>query len=1244
VRTTDLGDAVWQAVGEAYRLLFEQAREMVCLVDRDGRLTAINKVGEELTGHGSEDLVGTLAVDLLAPELRGEASRRLVKRLAGGAEPTVEESLLVTADGRLVWVEITSSVLRYDERAVGALCVVADLEERRRTEDVLRRGEQRLREVLAIAPDGMVLVDANGSVVLVNARTEELFGYARHELIGKPVETLLPAHAGALHRVHRRSYLADPIARQMAAEVKLVGRRRDGSEFPVEITLSPIETDAGRFVTAAIRDVSARVGAERQLAEREQHYRLLAENSTDLVTRLAPDGTLNYVSPACEALLGYLPEELLGRSIGEFMRPEVLAGQAERAALVDAASGPSVLETQLRHRDGRWLWFEATVRSVREPASGQVSERQAALRLIEERKRAEADLHAVEARFRSFFEDAPIGEAIVSVDGRFLQVNDALCRIVGYSQTELLTKTFQDLTHADDLDTDLELVRQTLAGEIRDYQLEKRYLDNAGRTVWALLSVSLVRDQAGEPSYFISQIQDISERKQAEDQLTVAAARYRALVEQLPLGTYVRPVDISRPNLYVSPQLEAMLGYSAEEWETDPGLLARVVHPDDRERAATAAARVRESGVPLRDEYRFIARDGRVVWVQDETHRVIREDGREVVQGFLLDISDRKQAEAERDRLQEQLHQAQKLEAVGRLAGGVAHDVNNTLTAIRGYSELLLAELGPGTTTHHQAGQIRRAAEQASALPAQLLAFSRNQTLEPQLVDLNILIATISELVEHLIGDQIELTVVPASEPALVRVDPAGIESVLVNLALNARDAMPDGGTLTITTTHADAQIAVAVTDNGEGMDAATAARAFEPFFTTKAQGAGSGLGLASVHGIVGQSGGSIRVVSDPASGTTFEIRLPAVTTPVPAESIADPVKAKEERLLPARPVELRPVVLVVEDEEIVREYLIQILTSDEFDLHTAANGEEALRLLGHLDRPVDVLVTDMVMPGLSGRMLADRLKFLEPDASVIFISGYHEDAVSGAAFGPASTFLRKPFSPATLLAVVREALRTKTSTGTAGAARSPRHRLSCLIADDHPAVIGAVADYLDAAGFSVSNRSARSDDALREIMAKQPALALIDIALEPFDGIELARQAKLASPDTGVVLYTGSRDPEHLRRAFATGIRGFVVKDAPLSELVEALTTVAGGGTHIDSQLAGILATTPRAQQYVLTERQRQILTLISSGHTNEKIAATLNISPETVQTHVKNAMQSLGAGTRSQAVAAALRHALIA
>ena len=224
---------------------------------------------------------------------------------------------------------------------------------------------------------------------------------------------------------------------------------------------------------------------------------------------------------------------------------------------------------------------------------------------------------------------------------------------------------------------------------------------------------------------------------------------------------------MSRPNIYTSPQVEPMLGYPAEAWQTDPGLLARIVHPDDRERVLSDADRVRTTGEPVRDEYRYVAPDGRVVWVQDETlPRSPNEHGDEVVQGFLLDISDRKRAEQERDRFSEQLHQAQKLEAIGRLAGGVAHDFNNMLTAIKGYSELLVAELEPGTRAREEAEQIKRAAEQASVLPAELLAFSRNQTLAPQLIDLDKLIGGVSSLLRHLISEAIDLVVRPVGGAA----------------------------------------------------------------------------------------------------------------------------------------------------------------------------------------------------------------------------------------------------------------------------------------------------------------------------------------------------------------------------------------------------------------------------------------------------------------------------------------------
>ena len=321
------------------------------------------------------------------------------------------------------------------------------------------------------------------------------------------------------------------------------------------------------------------------------------------------------------------------------------------------------------------------------------------------------------------------------------------------------------------------------------------------------MSVALVRsDDGNRPLHFISQIQDITERKLAqealelsEQRLAEAEERYRTLVEQLPLVTFVRTLDLWQPNIFVSSQVGPMLGYSAEEWETDPDLLATVLHPDDRELVLEKARRVRETGEPFRAEYRYIARDGRIVWVIDETHLVRDEQGTPLyVQGFLVDITERKLAEDERDRLQAELQHTHRLEAIGRLAGGVAHDFNNMLTAIKGYSELLIDGLEPGTRQHEEALQIKRATEQASTLPRQLLAFGRKQVLVPELVEINAVMSQTSRLLGRVIGP-VELVVVPSAEPAYAYVDRGQLEQVIFNLALNARDAMPDGGTLTIT-------------------------------------------------------------------------------------------------------------------------------------------------------------------------------------------------------------------------------------------------------------------------------------------------------------------------------------------------------------------------------------------------------------------------------------------------------------
>jgi two-component system cell cycle sensor histidine kinase/response regulator CckA len=996
----------------------------------------------------------------------------------------------------------------------------------------------------------------------------------------------------------------------------------------------------------------------------DEAYRLLFAHVDSMVCTLDLEGRITSMNRAGEILLGYRAGELAGKLAVELIAPELREEAARQfARRLKARSGRMTDESVLVSRAGNRVPVEITSSLL--TSAGRSTGVLGLVRDLTSQKSAENALHQSEERFRSAFTYAAIGMALVAPDGRWLQVNDALCDLVGYPAEQLVTQTFQDITHPDDLEADLELVRQMLAGEIRTYQLEKRYFHKLGHVVWILLSVSLVRAGDGSPLYFISQIQDITEQKSAREAVTKseaslaeADARYRTLVEQLPLVTYIRPLDMVSENIYASPQVEQVLGYSPEEWTSNSNLLAEIVHPDDRERVFADSERVRRTGESVRQEYRYIAADGRVVWVLDETY-VVRDDRGEPhsVQGYLLDITERKRAEEERDRLREELHHAQKLEAVGRLAGGVAHDFNNMLTAIKGYSELLIDGLEPDSSAQREAKQIRRAAEQASTLPRQLLAFSRKQVLQPRLVDLDEVVLATSELLERSVGETIQVALGRGSRSARVVVDPGQVEQALLNLALNARDAMPHGGTITISTdrislprkvaaehevTRGDYEV-IAVTDTGHGMDAETTARVFEPFFTTKPVGQGSGLGLSTVYGMVRQSGGFVRVESAPGRGSRFEIYFPAVDAVGEIGAGAD-----EPEALPVATAK----VVLVEDEALVRDLAATALERAGYGVFSAASGAEALEHCDQADTSVDVLVTDVVMPGVGGPELAERVLSRHPETAVILMSGYADEMPAPDSEGRASSFLQKPFSPRDLVQAVADAVDNATSNGNGpephpvapvGKAEAPSG-ITCLIADDHPAVLDSVSRYLDGNGFEVVSRVSRGDEALRELEALRPTIALLDVGMEAMSGIEVARQTAELSLGTRVVLYTGYRGSILLEQALDAGAHGFVLKEAPLAELVRALRIVANGGTYVDPELAGDLTSSRAAGSLQrITPREREVLALLADGMTNERAAAALGISAETVQSHVRNTMQKLEADTRTQAVATAIRESLI-
>jgi len=478
--------------------------------------------------------------------------------------------------------------------------------------------------------------------------------------------------------------------------------------------------------------------------------------------------------------------------------------------------------------------------------------------------------------------------------------------------------------------------------------------------------------------------------------------------------------------------IREMLGYDSAE--VQPGgrqAWSSLVHPEDRDRVLPGYyGAIAGTAVIWRDEYRLRRHDGRYIWVLDRAHILRDEHGRCIrVVGAMLDISGLREARAALARSEEQLRQAAKMEAVGRLAGGVAHDFNNLLTSVIGHADLALARTRLGAATREDITddllEIRAAGDRAAALTQQLLAFSRKQVLEVRVVDLNGIITGIARMLRRTIGEDIELVIKLAPELAPVRADPTQMEQVLLNLAVNARDAMPDGGSLTIATTNVELPggpgVRVRVEDTGVGMSEEVRAHLFEPFYTTKDVGKGTGLGLATAYGIVRQSGGEISVESQAGRGSVFLIDLPqAAGVPSLPEMAAAPHSGGGSET-----------VLLVEDDEAVRTLTRRVLELQGYAVIPAANGQAALELSRSHPGRIDLLLTDVVMPGISGPRLAELLMAEREDLRCIFMSGYAASKLEGKHLVPSgSAFLQKPFSAAALFRRVRETLDNRTPSG----------------------------------------------------------------------------------------------------------------------------------------------------------------------------------------------------------------------
>ena len=824
------------------------------------------------------------------------------------------------------------------------------------------------------------------------------------------------------------------------------------------------ENEILQFVSTQVAMAIERSHAEAELRTSESRLKAIIDAALDAVITMDGDGVIRSWSPQAERVFGWPASEAVGGRLSTTIVPPRYREAHERglAHFLGTGEGPVLnqrIEITGLRRDGREIPVELTITPVRLGGAWLFS---AFVRDISERKQVERRRAAQYAVTRILAEATTLAEAGAGILRAIAESLDWQIGVLWILEREPDVLRCLELWHSPDVDLGefervtrkMTFVRDVgLPGHVwgsdgpiwhrdvtglRDSQFPRlpqataagvrgafAFPIRSGTAITGVIEFFSRAPRDPDPDLLEmsaalgSQIGQFIERKRAEEALARSETTYRSLVEDSPFGIFRSTPDGQL--LAVNPALVSILGYDSEEELLQKNMAADVyVDPAQRARLLDEVLKLDS----LTGESLWRRKDAKTITVR-HTARVVRDaEGRvEYFNVLVEDITERKLLEA-------QLRQAQKMEAVGRLAGGIAHDFNNLLTAITGYTDLALADLREGDPMRQDMEEILRAAHRAAGLTHQLLAFSRQQVLAPRVLDLNEVVQTVDKMLRRLVGEDVELQSVLAPGLGHIKADPGQLEQVIVNLAVNARDAMPTGGKLTIetadvemaetrgrdlTTVPAGRYVMLAITDSGTGMDEETKARIFEPFFTTKEQGKGTGLGLATVYGIVKQSGGFIWVYSEPGPGTTFKIYLPRVEGA--ADALAPPVG-------PAQVPRGTETVLIVEDEQAVRALAKTALARKGYRVLEAANGGEALLLCESERAPIHLLVTDVVMPGLGGADLAQRLAPLRPDMKVLFISGYTDRAAARhGTMEPGAAYLEKPFSLDALARKVREVL-----------------------------------------------------------------------------------------------------------------------------------------------------------------------------------------------------------------------------
>ncbi len=1123
---------------------------------------------ETRLGHGivGGQLIGGLdhgrrVAEIALRVLSGEKPDLIAVDLSGGSRPMFDlkqlERFGITSNalppGSIVINKPESLFERHRNLIIGIIAIFALLSimviglislvlRLRSAQKDLAKSETKFRRFVETAKEGIWAMDGNYRTTFVNQRMAEMVGYPIAEMLGKSVEYFffdedLPEHYKNMES--RRQGGDQSYERRF--------RRKDGSTLWTIVSATALKDDRGNFAGsfAMFTDITDKKRAEETLREKEQLYRLLAENTVDVIWQMDPDFRFTYVNQAILKATGYTRDEWIGSRLSDYCDEENFNKMVQAASglVLQGNEGPgAVFEALMLKKDGQPFWAEIHARALfnddRLPIGFQGVSRD-----ITERKHAQEKLKISENRFRTLLEGAPSGFWATDPIGKNTYVSPYWTKLTGISREDALGDGWANGLHPDDRDKIFQGWLEW-AGKDEPYSTEFRFINPDGRCVWVLCQASAVKTGDGAVHEWLGTITDITERKIAEEALRDSEARYRGIFEGADEGILVVEQQSIRIK-YANKAMCDMLGYTLDELM---GLGIPDIHPKDELDDIMAKFHLHQKGLRAKEEAIPVQRkDGSIRYVDIST-TLMEINGTKCNVGFFWDITERLRAEdalresekryravvdnlqigisvinrrmevvamnpffgsyypnvrpgtgqicysvyndpprlspcsycpclhtlqdgkvhesetetpsgnqirnfriiscpvkdeqgevqlvielvediTERRSLRSQLNQAQKMEAIGTLAGGVAHDFNNILQVIMGYSELIQDDERLPEVFRPDFIKVNDAAKRGAELVRRLLVFSRKTDFKPQPLDLNRRISDLRKMLGRTIPKMINIKLVLSDTLLRLNADPIQIDQVLMNLAVNARDAMPDGGELTFETAniYIDAEMArllseahtgpyvlLTVTDNGSGMSQETMSHMFEPFYTTKSSGKGTGLGLSVVHGIVKQHEGFITCKSEKGRGTRFNIYFPAIDSDVQIEDPGTPVPVMGGS----------ETILVVDDDDVVRGLCQQILEKAGYKVIHASNGREALELYIHHKDEISLVLLDLMMPVMGGSRCLEELLAINPLLKVIIISGYQaETSAIDLVSAGAKAAIYKPFRPTKVWEIVRNVL-----------------------------------------------------------------------------------------------------------------------------------------------------------------------------------------------------------------------------